>query len=108
MLFDSVGAGADGLGCVTQDLERHARNVRGLTSKRCCPIQNQPLRALLAMRLGRRRATAIAANVGQCLAILFGIIGFFYNPFLVFIGIFVYLGAQAEAGMVEMQSALAG
>lgn len=66
------------------------------------------LRALLAMRLGRRRATAIAANVGQGMAILFGIIGFLYNPFLIFIGIFVYLGAQAEAGMVEMQSALAG
>lgn len=66
------------------------------------------LRALLALRLGRRRATAIAANVGQGMAILFGIVGFFYNPFLVFIGIFVYLGAQAEAGMVEMQSALEG
>lgn len=66
------------------------------------------LRALLAMHLGRRRATTIAANVGQGMAILFGIVGFFYNPFLIFIGIFVFLGAQAEAGMVEMQSALAG
>lgn len=66
------------------------------------------LRALLAFKLGRRRATAIAANVGQIMAIGFGIVGFFYNPFLIFIGIFVYLGAQAEAGMVEMQSALSG
>lgn len=66
------------------------------------------LRALLAARLGRRRATAIAANVGQGMAILFGIVGFMTNPFLVFIAIFVFLGAQAEAGMVEMQSALEG
>jgi Zn-dependent protease/predicted transcriptional regulator len=66
------------------------------------------LRALLSTRLGRRRATAIAANVGQGMAILFVIVGFLYNPFLIFIGIFVYLGAQAEAGSVEMQSALEG
>jgi Zn-dependent protease/CBS domain-containing protein len=65
------------------------------------------LRALLATRLGRRRATAIAANVGQGMAILFGLAGFFSsNPFLVFIAIFIYLGAQAEAGMVEMQATL--
>jgi Zn-dependent protease/predicted transcriptional regulator len=66
------------------------------------------LRALLAFRLGRGRATAIAAHVGQGMTILFCIVGFYYNPFLIFIGIFVYLGAQAEAGMVEMQSAMAG
>lgn len=66
------------------------------------------LRALLAARIGRRRATAIAANIGQGMAILFGIVGFMTNPFLIFIAIFVYLGAQAEAGMVEMQSALEG
>ena len=66
------------------------------------------LRALLAMRLGRRRATVIAAKVGQGMAILFCIVGFYYSPFLIFIGIFVYLGAQAEVGLVEMQSALSG
>lgn len=66
------------------------------------------LRALLAMRLGRRRATAIAANIGQGMAILFGIVGFLSNPFLIFIAIFVFLGAQTEAGAVEMQSALEG
>jgi len=66
------------------------------------------LRALLSTRLGRRRATSIAATVGQGMAILFVIVGFLYNPFLIFIGIFVYLGAQVEAGSVQMQSALEG
>ncbi len=66
------------------------------------------LRALLASRLGRRRATAIAANIGQMMAILLGVVGFFHNPFLVFIAIFVYLGAQGEAAQVEAESALEG
>ncbi len=66
------------------------------------------LRSLLAIRMGRRRATGIAANIGQMMAIMFGIIGFFINPFLIFIAIVVYLGAQAEAAQVEMQSALDG
>ncbi len=66
------------------------------------------LRALLALRLSRRRATVIAANVGQAMAVVFVMFGFVYNPFLIFIGIFVYLGAQAENATVGMQSALAG
>ncbi len=67
------------------------------------------LRALLAFRLGRRRATAIAASIGQAMAIIFGFLGLWLgHPFLVLIAIFVFLGAQAEAGQVEMQSALQG
>jgi Zn-dependent protease/predicted transcriptional regulator len=66
------------------------------------------LRSFLAARIGRPRATAIAANIGQAMAIVLGVIGFFHNPFLVFIAIFVFLGAQAEAGQVEAEVALAG
>ncbi|REJ81734.1 MAG: site-2 protease family protein [Bacteroidetes bacterium] len=54
------------------------------------------LRALLSMRLPRHKATRIAGGVGQFIAILFVFIGLFYNPFLVFIGVFIFLGAQIE------------
>jgi Zn-dependent protease/predicted transcriptional regulator len=74
------------------------------------------LRALLAMRLNYVRATTIAARIGQTVAVLFGFAGFcsfFFgglgpisNPFLVFIGVFVWMGAAQEAGQVRMKSAL--
>ncbi len=66
------------------------------------------LRALLALRLEYVRATQIAATVGQGMAFVFGIIGLFSNPFLVFIALFVWIGAQQEASMVQVKSALGG
>ncbi len=66
------------------------------------------LRALLSMRMDRVRATEIAAFVGQAIAILFVFAGFYSNPFLIFIGLFVILGARAEAEAVRSQSFLEG
>ena len=59
------------------------------------------LRALLALRLGRIRATSIAAGLGQFIAIGFVFFGLFNNPFLILIGIFVYFGAQTENVVVQ-------
>ncbi|WKZ40104.1 MAG: site-2 protease family protein [Anaerolineales bacterium] len=66
------------------------------------------LRALLAMRMDYVRATQIAANVGQGMAFLFGFVGLFSNPFLLFIAFFVWIGASQEASMVQMKNAISG
>jgi Zn-dependent protease/predicted transcriptional regulator len=61
------------------------------------------LRSLLAMTLPYGRATQIAAWIGQALAFVFGFLGLFSNPLLVFIALFIFLGAQQEAAMVQMK-----
>jgi len=66
------------------------------------------LRALLAMRLDYARATQIAASIGQAIAMVFGFIGLFSNPFLVFVAFFVWLGAAQEASLVQIRSAISG
>ena len=63
-------------------------------------------RALLAMRLDYVQATQIAASVGQAIAIVFGLLGLSYNPFLIFIALFVWLAGTQEAGFVQIRSAL--
>jgi Zn-dependent protease/predicted transcriptional regulator len=66
------------------------------------------LRALLAMRMEYTRATQIAGTIGQGMALLLGFVGLFTNPFLLFIAIFVWIGAAQEASSVKMKSALSG
>ncbi len=64
------------------------------------------LRALLALRLDYTRATQIAATLGQGMAVLFGFLGLFGNPLLVFVAFFVWMAASQEASLVQMKSAL--
>ncbi len=63
------------------------------------------LRALLATRQDYSRATQTAAAIGQGIAVIFGFIGLLYNPFLLFIALFVWIGAAQEASMAQLKSA---
>jgi Zn-dependent protease len=66
------------------------------------------LRALLATRLDDRRATRIAARLGQGMAVVFAVVGWLVNPLLILIALFVWTGAAQEARMVDMRAALSG
>jgi Zn-dependent protease/CBS domain-containing protein len=61
------------------------------------------LRALLATRMSYARATQVAATVGQGFAFVFGFVGLLWNPFLIFIALFVYIGASQEAALAQMK-----
>ena len=74
------------------------------------------LRALLAMRLSYVRATRIAATIGQGMALVFasfglsalvfGTQGFFSNPFLLVLAVFVWVAAGQEAALVQLRGVL--
>lgn len=66
------------------------------------------LRAALAIKLNRVKATQIASNIGQFIAVLFLLIGLVYNPFLIFIALFIFLGAFSENKMVHDLAILDG
>lgn len=62
------------------------------------------LNAILAMNMDKRKAVRISARIGQGLALVFGFLGLFGNPMLLFIAIFVYMGAAGEAAQTELES----
>lgn len=66
------------------------------------------LRALLSIKIKRHKATVIAARIGQVLAVFFIIGGFYGNPFLILIGLFIIFGAQAEAQHTKTNYMLKG
>ncbi len=66
------------------------------------------LRALLAMRMSYARATQTAATIGQAFAFVFGFIGLFGNPLLLFIALFIYIGASQEAALAQMKDVSRG
>ncbi len=66
------------------------------------------LRALLAMKMDRVKATKIAAGIGQFIAVFFLLIGFLYNPILIFIALFIFLGAYGENQFVQHSKLLQG
>jgi Zn-dependent protease/CBS domain-containing protein len=66
------------------------------------------LRALLATRMDHVRATQTAAAIGQGLALLFGLVGLFRDPFLLFIAFFVWIGAAQESQSVQIKGAFSG
>lgn len=66
------------------------------------------LRALLAIRLPYVRATRIAALIGQGFALLFGVVGVFYNPNLLLVALFVFLAAGEEHAIVRTRASLSG
>lgn len=65
------------------------------------------LRALLAKRMGRAKATQIATIIGQGLAFLMGLWGFMNGSYtLVLVAIFVWMGAGGENKDVQTKHAL--
>lgn len=66
------------------------------------------LRAVLSIKIDRVKATKIATAIGQFFAVLFLFIGLLYNPFLIFIALFIFLGAFAENQMVQHLDLLKG
>ncbi len=66
------------------------------------------LRAWLAMRMNYLQATRIAGGIGQAMAWVLGFIGLMTNPILVFVALFIWIGAEQEVAGAQADWALTG
>jgi Zn-dependent protease/predicted transcriptional regulator len=66
------------------------------------------LRALLAIRMGRERATNVAARLGKLFAVAIAVFGVFYNPLMILIAAVVWFGASQERALVHLHAVLHG
>jgi Zn-dependent protease/CBS domain-containing protein len=66
------------------------------------------LRAVLAFRMDRARATATAARVGRGIAVVMGIAGLLWSPMLAVIAVFVWMAAGQEAAVEQVKTTLRG
>lgn len=64
------------------------------------------LRGFLAERMSYSKATRISAEIGRGIAIVMAVFGIFYNPWLILIALFVYIGASEEERLVMLENIL--
>jgi Zn-dependent protease len=66
------------------------------------------LRAVLALRMERARATGVAARIGRGLAVVMGLAGLLWSPMLAVVALFIWMSAGQEAVLEQTKSALQG
>lgn len=67
------------------------------------------MRSLLARRIGFGRATIVAVQVGKAIALAMGLFGLLvFNPWLILIALFIYMGAGEEQRETTISEALEG
>lgn len=66
------------------------------------------LRSLLSFQMGYRRATQVSAEVAKVIAIFMAFVGITFNPWLIIIALFVYIGASQEGEYASWSNLLAG
>lgn len=66
------------------------------------------LRATLDLSLDRVRATSVTATIGHIIALIFFLAGLLFNPLLVFLSLFLFIGGYSENKMVSQLGLVKG